>query len=271
MSPAIRAAVVASTSLLLSACTRESHDTTNQPQSATVTSFVTTTVQRAISDWSADGKWITWNRDGDIWIKRVVGGEEIQVTEDPADDRLPRWSPDGSRILFVSDRSGVENLWTISPFEGEQTSAPVTTASDSVLLVGLVSDWSGDGNEIVFSSGAGGRWDLRIIPASGGTSRILPGPFEKSWDPSWSPDSEWIAFSSIDEGSSGGADLWIASASGDSIRQLTSESLGDYNAHWAPDGKWIVFTSFGRSDKWDLWMMPYVPIYGETSPHPSLV
>ena len=59
------------------------------------------------TDWSPDGKWIAysdWNDSSDIWIIPVTGGEPRRVTTDPARDILPRWSPDGKRILFVSTR-----------------------------------------------------------------------------------------------------------------------------------------------------------------------
>ena len=71
-------------------------------------------------DMSPDGKTIVFDMMGDIYTIPASGGTATAVTKGIAFDCHPRYSPDGKRLLFVSDRSGAENLWLID-FEKKDT------------------------------------------------------------------------------------------------------------------------------------------------------
>ena len=76
-------------------------------------SFTTSEGTWTSLDVSPDGKTIAFDLMGDIYTVPVTGGEATAVTKGISFDTHPRYSPDGKRLLFTSDRSGAENLWYI--------------------------------------------------------------------------------------------------------------------------------------------------------------
>src|SRR5438105_5447622 len=66
---------------------------------------------------SADGQWLAFDWNGDIWIAPSIGGEARQLTAHPGRDMQPRFSPDGKTIAFVSDREATMQIFTV-PFDG---------------------------------------------------------------------------------------------------------------------------------------------------------
>jgi tricorn protease-like protein len=106
-------------------------------------------------DVSSDGATIVFDMLGDLYLLPIAGGEARRLTSGMAFDRQPRFSPDGSKVLFVSDRSGADNLWTIEPATGD--TAQLTKGKGHVYLS---PEWSPDGQYIVAS-----RANARLGPA----------------------------------------------------------------------------------------------------------
>src|SRR5688572_3214802 len=85
------------------------------PLKATRTHSFTTTTGTWISlDVSPDGQTIVFDLLGDLYTLPIGGGTATRLTSGLAYDVQPRFSPDGKQIVFVSDRSGGDNLWLIS-------------------------------------------------------------------------------------------------------------------------------------------------------------
>ena len=82
--------------------------------------------QRIEARLSPDGRYIAYSltvsekgNARDIFILATEGSQETAVVENPADDFGPVWSPDGSRLLFLSDRTGINSLWSIAVEAGK--------------------------------------------------------------------------------------------------------------------------------------------------------
>ena len=143
-------------------------------------------------DVSPDGSWLAlWasSPTEDLLLVRPDGSDLRQLTNDLARDRTPYWSPDGSRILFASDRSGKLEAWTIRPDGSGLTQ--ITQLPDQPVLYPF---WSPDGQQIGFYYLSRGTalLDLRR-PKS--PPRVLP-PMEGGQifaGSAWSKDSSSLA------------------------------------------------------------------------------
>ncbi|HEU4575323.1 MAG TPA: biopolymer transporter TolR [Chitinophagaceae bacterium] len=166
---------------------------------------VTATGPSYLHGWSPDGKFLVFtgqrNNDFDIYKIPAGGGEEIRLTDATGLDDGPEYSPDGKYIYFNSVRSGTMQLWRMRPDGSQQEQL---TNDD-------LNNWfphiSPNGKWIVFLSfGKDVKPDdhpfykhvyLRMMPANGGQPRVISylyGGQGTINTPSWSPDSQKIAF-----------------------------------------------------------------------------
>jgi Tol biopolymer transport system component/DNA-binding winged helix-turn-helix (wHTH) protein len=131
-------------------------------------------------------------------------------------DFCPRYSPDGSRIAFNSNRSGTSEIW-VSGADGASP-AQLTERGNS----GSPS-WSPDGRQIAFDSQDRGHWQIFAVGAHGGRSRQLT--FESTHEsirPAWSHDGKWIYFASS---KTGRYEVWKAPAGGGTAFQPGRHSI----------------------------------------------
>ena len=96
-------------------------------------------------DFSRDGKWVAYVRDGILWRSRVDGSEVLQLTSPAVHAFLPRWSPDGAQIAYVDEHAGP--FWSIFLISA-QGGTPQEMLSENENQLGP--DWSPDGKQIVF-------------------------------------------------------------------------------------------------------------------------
>ena len=158
-------------------------------------------VSWATVDVSPDGGFLIFDFLGDLYRLPIEGGEAVALTEGIAWDFQPRFSPDGSRIAFISDRSGAENVWTMNA-DGEDL-RQVTEESDHLLHNPA---WTPDGDFIAARKGYVSR---RSIPAgsiwlyhrSGGSGvelveRLHGDQSQKNIaEPAFSPDGRYLYYS----------------------------------------------------------------------------
>jgi Tol biopolymer transport system component len=142
-------------------------------------------------DVSPDGKTIAFDLMGDIYTMPITGGKATAVTKGLAYETHPRFSPDGKKILYTSDKSGNDNIWYIDTEKKDTiqlTKESVEGFPDAV--------WSTDGNYIIASKG-------RRIPKlfmyhkNGGSGiQLIDGPANlKTIDPYISADGRYIYYS----------------------------------------------------------------------------
>ena len=163
------------------------------------------------------------------------------------DDVDPQFSPDGRRIVFVSERSGHPEIWVcngdgLSPLQLTSFQGPAVTTPR----------WSPDGRRIAFDSDAkGGRFDIWVIGADGGKPVRMTTHPANDGDPSWSHDGRWIYFDSARTGE-GEQQVWKMPADGGEAIQLTCD--GGWAPLESPDGRFLYYTKY----LWDtsLWRVP---------------
>ncbi|HKH59174.1 MAG TPA: amidohydrolase family protein, partial [Flavitalea sp.] len=141
-------------------------------------------------DMSPDGQTILFDLMGDIYTIPAAGGKATPVTTGLAFDTHPRYSPDGKKILFTSDRSGSENLWYIDT--EKKDTVQVTKDRDQNFPSAA---WTPDGNYII---AAKGRLDVKLWimhKDAGGGAQLIETQGLKTIDPVVSPDGRYIYYS----------------------------------------------------------------------------
>src|SRR6266542_533118 len=135
----------------------------------------------------ANGKIVfTSDRDGndEIYVMNADGTAQTNLTNNPATDARPVWSPDGSRIAFASTRGGFFfDIWVMN---SDGSGAPVdltnTPAGSDVRP-----DWSPDGTKLTFYFGDVGH-DVYVMNADGSGRTNLTNSAASDFGPVWSPD-----------------------------------------------------------------------------------
>jgi hypothetical protein len=170
----------------------------------------------------------------DIWvIDPVRAGARSRLTIDPATDFLPIWSPDGSRVAFVSNRSGSQNIYLKAADDSGLEALARTSRTNN-----LVTDWSRDGQFLAYVDQTATGMDLWVLSMSGEkkASAFLQNPANEN-NPVFSPDGHWIAY---DSDESGPPDVYVkpfpATATATGGRHTVSLGRGGTQPVWWGEG-----------------------------------
>ncbi len=142
-------------------------------------------------DISPDGRIIAFDMLGDLYLLPIEGGDARRITSDLAYDTGPKFSPDGTRLLFISDRSGSENVWMLDLDDEAAEPEQFTERSNKIMQSAA---WSPDGKYVVTSEGKR-LMDLRIYHVDGGTGAEINEGNQKQVEPVFSPDGRYIYYS----------------------------------------------------------------------------
>jgi tricorn protease len=180
-----------------------------------------------------NGRRIAFSIHGEIFTAPVeAGGDLIQITDNPARDKEPVYSPDGKQIAFISDRSGREEIYTVaSDGVGDTTRA---TDQDSIKM-GL--SWSLDSKLLAFNT-----LDDKLFvydPGSKQTRMVASSSKGNIGSAVWSPDGKWIAYSKQDATRS--TNIYLVPIAGGQERVVTFDSDGSRQPRFSADSKKLYF------------------------------
>ncbi len=207
--------------------------------------FTATTGTWMSVDVSPDGQTVVFDLLGDLYTVPVTGGKATRITEGMAFDAQPRFSPDGESVVFISDRSGGDNVWTMRL---DFTDTTQVTQGNTSLYVSP--EWMPDGEHVVVSHSSGlfGSAKLEIYHVKRRSAQPVvrsPSSF-KTVGAAVSPDGQYI---------------WYAARSGDwqynailpqyqlyrydRETGLSTRFTGRYGSAFrpavSPDGRWLAY------------------------------
>ncbi len=220
-------------------------DKTNPEQIVTFTQNVS---EYALSPASASGtdQYIALVVHGELFRMTLSGGKAKRLTESPANDHSPAWSPDLKKLLFISDRDGEDNIYVLEQDDPEhpelikahQFKVTRLTKGDSPEAA---ASFSPDGKLIAFLRD-GKLWTMNPDGAD-------PKPLVEQTrviEYEWSPDSKWIVYSRMD--GEFASELYLMPTAGGTPRNITRYATRNFGMTWSSDGKKLTFISQRRQD-----------------------
>ena len=219
---------------------------------------------------SPDGRWVAytvretnWDDNAyetEIWLADAATAVTRQLTNAKKSSQSPAWSPDGSKLAFISDRTDKRQIYLISPQGGEAEA--LTSVEDGVTSFA----WSPDGRTIAYTATEAKPTAIKdrdqkygeflvveqdhrmthlfaIDPVTRATRTLTSGAFTVGGF-AWSPDGRRIAFDHRVNpllANGGSADISIVTVADASVRALVTQEGPDSNPVWSPDGSRIAF------------------------------
>jgi Tol biopolymer transport system component len=189
---------------------------------------------------SPDGTRIAFDSSSsnlDIVEIPLAGGPLRPLLATSRDELFPAWSPKGSTLAYVTDRSGRKEIWLRNADDGSER--PLVTQRDfpdDETLWLLTPAISPDGSRIAYSRISNKHvGELWISPMAGGSPLRIGGKKAYEIGPAWSPDGKWLTYFSSDRGV-----LKMAVGSSDPAVPLGFSEGCENPAQWSPDGKEIA-------------------------------
>jgi hypothetical protein len=185
--------------------------------------------------------------DNEIYVYDIQSGYTTRLSNNASNDWIPRWSPDGKRIAFTSNRENDNpqnyDVWVMNADGSYPQRYIATSAWDEY------SAWSPlDNGEIAIATTADNNSEIHVGTGSS-LRRLTYNAIRDEW-PTWSPDGKRIAHSNyqFDKG-----DIYVTNVATGATEWLYGTEGDDNQPAWSPDGGWIVFVqrsndkdAFGR-------------------------
>jgi Tol biopolymer transport system component len=232
---------------------------------------------------SPDGRFIAFTdippgEKSDIFVTSTDGKTSWPLLEHPAEQKYPRWSPDGKHVVFISMRHGNWALWGVPVKEGKAVGDPFIVREG--MADALLGNWTHNGlaswnwlrmNDIFL---------MEVDPTTGEPTtepkQIEYIPTGSNLYPTWSPDGNSLAFLRIDN-NSGTLFVVVIQNDGEKVQEYkVPTGYGSGYLRWMPDGKGIGMNSYNEkkqkfllsrkfdSEKWETTLIPVVAEQGWT-------
>ncbi|MHB1356323.1 MAG: hypothetical protein ACYCZF_10150 [Anaerolineae bacterium] len=173
-------------------------------------------------------KWI-------IYYMRNDGSARQALTSGDSNDTNASLSPDGRKVVFVSDRDGNREIYSMNVDGTNPVNLIRNSAED------WTPTWSPDGRYIAFASFRDGNWEIYYMNADGSRPTRITQSAAAEYSPSWSPDGKSLAYVSDRDGN---IEIYILTLDGAKERRYTNNPATDQSPAWSPDGKSIAWASY---------------------------
>ncbi len=185
---------------------------------------------------SPKGERVLFIARGDVFTAPVEKGPTRNLTNSSgAHDKWARWSPDGSKIAFISDMTGEEEVYQIAQ-DGMGKPEQLTTGGKAMRYQ---PEWAPDGKRIAFSDKDGKVYILTLADRK--LVEIADSTRGQIRDYTWSPRGNYLAFSMGE--ANGNSSVYIWSARDNQLRRVTDEMFNEFNPAWDPQGNYLYYLS----------------------------
>jgi eukaryotic-like serine/threonine-protein kinase len=201
---------------------------------------------------SPDGSLVAFEKfesnmfSGDVWLLDLKRNSSMRFTFGSGSSEYPVWSPDGSEIVFSSNRDGVYNLYR-KPVDGARAEQPLLRTSDDKHAF----SWSRDGRFLLYSATRNfGTHQMWVLPMQGEPNPIAfsHSRFDET-DGEFSPDGRWVAYESNETGQ---YEIYVRAFSGSADAAETGGKWmvskdGGLFPRWSSDGRQLAYISLDRT------------------------
>jgi tricorn protease len=185
---------------------------------------------------SPKGERVLFGARGEIFSAPVEKGPVRNLSNTPgAHEKWPRWSPDGSKVAFISDRTGEEELWIVAQ-DGVSKPEQITNGGKAFRYW---PEWAPDGKRIAFGDKDGRLFVVTLDDRK--QTEIAHSTRGAILDYHWSPRGNHLAFTTNNPNGFGSVQIW--SAADGQTHRVTGEYFDSGIPAWDPDGNYLYFVS----------------------------